>query len=464
MKKILILFLAILNLSFQTKKNSKSQTEINSVKENKVKKDLNSLFNNCLISDTNSNIKRLNPIYVTEFDEVNNRIKTNYTALNNLLIKATNSESWFITQSEEAATLVEIKSIDIKTGWITLGNTFAGFFNMDDGETLEFFNPFINYRIINNEPLFKPYPKYIDDDYIGYIQPGGIIKRALNDYVLLTPVVFGAHEKRAIYYATSSNLEDWTFSYKKILSTDQIPFAKKEGNVFSTGNPLKLDNETYLVLLGVEQPNGNYTSAYMIIDKNLKITQAPQEIKIPNWYGLKQNSFPLAITKFNGIYRILFHRRSSNFIASEIFEITSSNILNTFNLNENIISSQYIHKAKNSTGYLKGKADDASYITYNSKLYILLGSEELPSEYLTSFNREYGLLALQNNKWIHDERSPLIVNPVNIYNKYPEYEWASDHLGGFISPIFHKDYLYLFLAFGTDNPDYLISGIKIKTD
>ena len=73
-------------------------------------------------------------------------------------------------------------------------------------------------------------------------------------------------------------------------------------------------------------------------------------------------------------------------------------------------------------------------------------------------------MSLEDKQWIHDERSPLIVNPVNIYNKYPEFEWTSDHLGGFISPLIRDDYLYLFLTFGTDNPDYLISGIKIKLE
>jgi hypothetical protein len=444
MKKLLLLFLAIINLSFQTKN------------------DLNSVFENCLISDTESNISRLNPIKVTAFDESNNRIKTNYTALKNLIVKATENQSWFITQSEEANTLVEIISVDVNSGWITLGETFAGFFNMDEGETLEFFNPFINYKIIGNQPLLKNYPTHIKDDYINYIQSGGLIKRAENDFVLLTPVVFGAHEKRAIYYATSPDLENWTFQDKKLLSTDQIPFAKKTGNVFSTGNPLELEDGTFLVLLGVEQPNGNYTSANMIFNKALEILQPPQEIQIPEWHGGLQNSFPLAITKHKGLFRVLFHRRSAKFIESEIHEITTKNIFKALNKNEGILSSKVIQKAKNETGYLHGKADDASYITYNSELYILLGSEELPSEYLTSYNREYGLMKLNKNQWTHDSRSPILVNPVNIYNKYPQFEWASDHLGGFISPIIHGDYLYLFLTFGTDNPDYLLSGIKIK--
>ena len=426
--------------------------------------DLNVVFANCLISDVESNIKRENPILITAIDEANNRIKTNYTALENLVVKATGNQSWFITQSEEATTIVGILNVDTKTGWITLGETYAGVFNMDEGETLEFFNPFVNYEIINNKPLFESYPTHIQDEQINYIQAGGIIKRAENDYVLLTPVIFGAHEKRAIYYATSPDLENWTFHDEKIMGSEQISFAKKKGNIFSTGNPLELKNGTFLVLLGVEQPNGNYTSAYMILNKKLEITQAPQEIKISEWHGESQNSFPLSITKHNDVFRILFHRRSSKFIESEIHEITTKDILKAFDKNKGIISSEIIQKATNETGYLKGKADDASYVKFNSELYILLGSEELPSEYLTSFNREYGLLKLENNQWKHDERSPLLVNPMTIYNKYPEYEWTSDHLGGFISTIFHENYLYLFLTFGTDNPDYLLSGIKIKLD
>ena len=45
---------------------------------------LNSFFNNCLISDRSSNIARKNPIQITEYDQVNNRVKTNYSNLENL--------------------------------------------------------------------------------------------------------------------------------------------------------------------------------------------------------------------------------------------------------------------------------------------------------------------------------------------------------------------------------------------
>ena len=88
----------------------------------------------------------------------------------------------------------------------------------------------------------------------------------------------------------------------------------------------KLENGNYLVLLGVEQPNNNYTSAYMIVDENLNIMQQPKEIMIPDWHGENQNSFPLALTKFENEYRILFHRRNPNFIDREIHEVIATDL------------------------------------------------------------------------------------------------------------------------------------------
>lgn len=231
--------------------------------------------------------------------------------------------------------------------------------------------------------------------------------------------------------------------------------------MFSTDNPYKLENGNFLVLLGVQQPNDNYTSAYMIIDEDLKIIQQPKEIMIPQWHGENQNSFPLSLAKFENEFRILFHRRNPSFIDREIHEIVVTDLFEALDNNNSIVSSNLMHKGTNNSGYLRGKADDASYLQFNSKLYILLGSEEVTSNYLTSNNREYGLMNWNGNKWSHDSRSPLIVNPVQLYHKYPIYDWAWDHLGAFVSPIIKNGTLYIYMAFGTDNPDYFISGIKI---
>jgi hypothetical protein len=461
MKKILLIIFVSLIISCSSD-NSDPLENGNTIPEEKIPDgSLNSYFSNALISDIVSNIERNNPIKIIQYDQKNNRIKTNYPYLKNLLIKAKNNQSWFVTQNSEASTIVEITNIDINSGWISLGNTYSGKLSTTIGTTLEFFNPFINYEIINNHPLFNPYPTTVTEGNFNYIQSGGIIEKSDGSYILLTPIVFGAHEKRSIYYAKSSNLENWTFQNKKILSTDMIPFAKTNGNVFSTGNPLRLDNGNLLVLLGVQLPNDNYTSAYMIMDENLNIIQAPKEINIPEWDGLNNNSFPLAITKFNNKYRILFHKRNPNFIDREIYEVIASNLFDALDLNKSIISTKLIHKGTSSKGYLRGKADDASYINFNSQLYILIGGEELTSNYLTSNNREYGLMSLNNGIWNHDSRSPLLVNPVQLYKKYPIYNWAWDHLGGFVSPIIKNNTLYVFMAFGTDNPDYFIAGIKI---
>lgn len=464
MKKIL-LFLTI-TLFFSCSPDNSSLPEIDELipEVENPEGSLNSFFYNCLISDKFNNIDRFYPIEIVQYDQVNNRIKTNYSNLENLLVKGINNQDWFITQNSEASTVLDIQSIDKNTGWITLGNTYLGNLNTTVGATLEFFNPFVNYEIINDRPLFNPYPTNVTEGDFNYIQPGGIIEKSDGTYILLTPIVFGSHAKRIIYYATSSNLEDWIFQDKKILGTNTIPFAIQNGNVFSSGNPFKLDNGKLLVLLGVQQPNGNYTSAYMIIDEDLNILQQPKEIMIPDWHGLDQNSFPLSITEFNNQYRILFHKRNPIFIEREIHEVVVSDLFEALDLNQSIISSRLIQKGTTSNGYLKGKADDAEYVKFNSELYILIGREEITSNYLTSNNREYGLMKYDNGAWIHDIRSPLIVNPVQLYNKYLVYDWAWDHLGGFVSPIIKNNSLYVFMAFGTDNPDYLISGIKIPLD
>lgn len=420
----------------------------------------NHFFSNALISDKFNNIKRENPIKIVEYDNPNNRIKTNYPKIENLLDQANNGCSWFVVQGSEASSVVEIENIDLVNGWITLGQTYLGNLDKSVDARIEFFNPFVNYNIINDRRLFNTYPTQVSEGVFNYIQPGGIIEKSDGTYLLLTPVVFGSHSKRSIYFATSSNLEDWTFHNEKILSADMIPFAKTNGNVFSSDNPYKLENGNFLVLLGVQQPNNNYTSAYMIIDENLNIIEQPKEIMIPQWHGENQNSFPLSLTKFDNEFRILFHRRNTSFMDREIHEIVATNLFDALDYNNSILSSNLIHKGSNNNGYLRGKADDASYLQFDSKLHILLGSEEVTSNYLTSNNREYGLMNW-NGEWTHDSRSPLLINPVQLHNKYPVYDWAWDHLGGFVSPIIKNETLYIYMAFGTDNPDYFISGIKI---
>jgi hypothetical protein len=422
---------------------------------------LEDVFENCLITDLNDNIKREQPIIITEVDLINKAIKTNFSKLNTLSMDGDQYHRWYISQGEEAQSLFLIDRIDLESGWIYLGEVVKPGFELEVGEPLEFFNPLLNYEIINDRPLFEPYPDYIDDVRIKYIQSGGLIERAVNDYVLLTPVVFGHYKSRSIYYATSTDLEHWEFQYTKIVAASDISFAKKGGHVFSSNNPLKLDNGDYLVLLGVEQPNGLYTSAYMVLNDRLSIVKQPSEIKIAKWHGMEQNSYPLSIVHYDERYRLLLHRRNDNRLETEVHEFILDDLSQIIEPSEKSIPSKIIHKASDESGYLRGKADDISYLTMNAQLYLLIGSEEHPSDNLTSLNRVYGLAKLVGEEWIHDKRSPLLLNPIGIHEKFPELEWTSDHLGGFISPIVKNDQLYLFLSFGTDNPDYFISGIKI---
>lgn len=422
---------------------------------------LEDAFKNCLITDLSDNIKREQPVLITAINTDENSIKTNYPHLDSLLMNGDKYHRWYVSQGEEGESLTLIDKIDLDTGWIYLGEVIKSGLELEVGESVEFFNPLINYEIINDRPLFEPYPDYIDNERIKYMQSGGIIERSDNDYVLLVPVVFGHYKSRSIYYATSPDLEHWEFQCKKIVSASDIPFAKKDGHVFSTNNPLKLGNGNYLVLLGVEQPNGKYTSAFMILNHRLEMVQPPAEITINGGYGIEQDSYPLSIVYHNNKYRLLLHRRDADRLKTEVHEFTFENLSQILEGSEQTIPSAILQKGSDDFGYLRGKADDISYFSMNSELYLFIGSEEQPSEYLTSLNRVYGLAKLVDEKWIHDKRSPLLINPIGIHEKFPELEWTADHLGGFISPILKNDQLYLFLSFGSDNPDYYLSGIKI---
>lgn len=434
-------------------------------------KGLNDYFKNALISDLYNNISRENNIRITENDTVNKRIRTNYPIVSDLNVPGSGGESWFICQGGEASTLVEILSVDENTGWINYGTTYLGSFNTSVGAKVEFMNPFVNYRFIpGNRPLLDPYPENTSaEGSFNYIQSGGIFQKSDGKYILFTPVIFGAHASRSIYYATSNDLLNWTFEDDLLLAADSIPFAKNPGNVFTVGNPFRLETGNLLVMLAVQQKNGNYTSAYMVINEDLEIITEPTEVGLPNWSGDTNNTFPLDLTYFNGKFRLLLHRRlGSADLEKETWEITfeaaktDSNLLEM--LNGVIVPTEVkIHDADKEKGYLNGKFDDGCYIQFKGNLYLIIGSEqENVGQWVTSNNREYGLARLVGETWEHDVRSPLLINPMQMHNKYPELDFAWDHMGGFISPWIENDKLFLFAAQGTDNPDYFLTGMQVQ--
>jgi len=130
---------------------------------------LSKLFANALISDNCNNIKRDNPIEITQYDQTENRIKTNYKKIDQLLTKGSNDESWFVVQGSQASTVIEINDVDTNSGWISLGDTYSGRLSID--ASIEFFNPFVNYSIINNRPLFEPYPSSVTEGNFVSITP-----------------------------------------------------------------------------------------------------------------------------------------------------------------------------------------------------------------------------------------------------------------------------------------------------
>lgn len=435
---------------------------------------LENAFYNCLLTDTENNMTRQSLTEITESDPTNFKLKISYPNLSELKRLGTNGESWFLTQGSEASILAEITNVDLNTGWITYNN-LLGTINNSVGLPIEPFNPFINYKFISgNKPLFDPYPTTAGGVAFTYLQSGGIIEKTDGSYVMICPVIFGSHTSRDLYYATSNDLENWTFVDTKIIGTGDIPWAQQVGNVLSLGNPLKLNNGNFLTLLGVTLPNGNYTCAYMIIDQDLNIIQSPKQIMIENFNGIENNAFPLSIIKYDNKYRLLLHNRTNNVdlnkeVWEAVFDGTTEESL--FNALDNgvIESITMIQKGTLSQerGYLYGKCDDGVYLEYNGQLYMFLSGEDRHEDFVTSNNREIGLAKLSSNgKWVFDKRSPIILNPVQLFRKYPELTYCWDHIGTYMSPIIKGNDLYMFLAMkGFDESGYyLLCGIKISLE
>ena len=88
MNKKLLYLIVILTFSCASDDTS-TTTTTPTIKNNQITSEeeiregsLNSFFLNSLISDNFSNIDRNNPIKITEYNQNNNQIKTNYSNLN----------------------------------------------------------------------------------------------------------------------------------------------------------------------------------------------------------------------------------------------------------------------------------------------------------------------------------------------------------------------------------------------
>ncbi|QLE02875.1 hypothetical protein HX109_15350 [Galbibacter sp. BG1] len=355
---------------------------------------------------------------------------------------------------------------------ITYGTTYLGTKNFNVGQKIELLNPFINLSLVpGNRPLLDPYPTTVGGQSFNYIGPNGVFKKADGTYVLLVNVVFGAHASRDIYYCTSPDLENWTFPDIKLLDTSTISGAQNPGNVFSVGNPYKLSNGNWLFLCGIQRTNGNYSGGYFVLNDSLSIVTAPTYLNFDGWNSTSKNYFPLALTYYNGRFRMFIHDRADNVdLNKSSIEYTwavtesDSNLINCLNGTTTYSNKATVFDANVDSNFLRGKVDDIAYVDDGNELNIIFGSEEEPnSGWVTSNNREYGLASSPGtgSSWGFDTRSPLIITPMQFFRKYPELDFWWDHIGGFISPIRKGNHLYIFFAAGDDNPDYWLAGMKI---
>ncbi len=449
------------------------ENESNAPMPNNNEGALNRVFSHALISDAQNNLDRENPIIIKEHDIDNNRIKVNYPDLFKLKRMGTNGESWFICQGNQNSVFSEIIDVDITSRWITYGGNYLGSVDYSVGMKIEFFNPFVNYEIIPNRetPLFNPYPtpKELGLLEYHYLLPLSVFQKPNKAYVLLFGAVIGNHIRRQLYSASSADLVNWTVNGTPETFLDNLPFGDGDGRAFITGNPIVLDSGNLLFTFGVTHSNdsSSYMGGYFITDSSFNIIGFPKQINIPGYTGTSNNFIPMSSIKYNGKFRLLFHRRLSQVIDRDnhefICDSDDASILDMLD-SGNYQSTSVIHKGSDysSNSYLWGHSDNNSYFIYENELYLLSQQTAHAYGWVTHWNREQGLIRLVDNDWLQDSRNPLIVNPVQLFRKYDDMFWNYDHLGGIVCPILKDGYLYQFLTMASDNPDYFISCVKTK--
>ncbi|MCK5738488.1 hypothetical protein KAH55_04875, partial [bacterium] len=113
-------------------------------------------------------------------------------------------------------------------------------------------------------------------------------------------------------------------------------------------------------------------------------------------------------------------------------------------------------------GYWRSRCVDmATPFIWRNQLYCLAGGTSNRMRSATRGNRVYGFFKWdeRTQAWIEDTRNPLIMNPLANTWHATDYDWCSDHMGGY--PCFWADeqerYLYLFTSY-TDGSDGYVVG------
>jgi len=429
----------------------------------------------CYVADTGlDNINKSSPIMVTFHDSTQKYIKVNLNNLDFLEEKGTNGEPWVLSLGGENIIYAEVLSVRQDYGEIYY-TVKKGTFDPAPNEKIEFFNPFLNYELINRSPLLTLTDlASITSTTYDYLVTTALIEG--DGYYELIIEAYGT--TNAFYRAQSTNLQDWTF-----VGTELFPTYGGSGMEMAS-SPYRLDDGNLLVFASFKKTTPQWSSVIGIFDSIYNEIQTFGYVTFPKPADViaqyEDTLEILDLIYFDGHFRAIVHYRKddvdSNEITKEVVvkcEKTDVNVMKF--LERGFLDSEYkwvdVQDSAMFNIFASSKNDGAKYVENNGTLSLFVSAEAANNGVgITSNNRLTGVATLRkgltedSEKWVYDKTSPAIINPMQLHYSYPDLDWTWDHLGRQMSFVIVNNTMYVFTSLGGDQStfEYAPAGLKIE--
>ena len=432
-----------------------------------IEKDLDIVFRNAVVRNTslnNMNVSGETRFKIASIPDANTIVVDQDIpdiVINGIeMFKTDKSQNrkWMLMRDYTSACL--INSIDSDKRTIRHGGIKTGSYSV--GNNVQFFNPFMNYELYNDAQLLNIQSGTWLDMYACI---SGIWQTVSGKY---RGVVLGLNGKIRMGLAESDDLQTWSilnngnFKYEPGTGIFNNPISTSTAFVYS--NPIKLADNSYLNFINISNgSNGaaNNGVGWIKHDDDFNITEFNSTpLNIPN-FANSYVQYPGGVALFNNKYYLYVTDRPSNtYNTWRILEV----VINPSNMT--IESSQVVHTASSTDTYDSKGVDIATPFVHNNKLNLFVFGTGLESyqDSIYSGNRECGFKVRQDNgTFVMDNKSPVILNPIN-----GRYTWNSvlsacgDHTGG-ITGFWKKDgILYFILSMNASTDTYKSFLLKIN--
>jgi hypothetical protein len=315
-------------------------------------------------------------------------------------------------------------TIDRKTKKITLIGSLAAW---EVGDNLVLYNPFMNYEFVGDQtsiPTWKvagaPAWRASSVTSITYwLGLDGV-------YRCLLGCVSTSTGYATTGYATATSMAGpWTIQNGDAPVVTAANLADCSGTIYPSGSVIRLADNRNAVFVVYSDTSGRISIRIMLFDDNLTTITFTNKIFNPT-YNLAAGG----LEYFGGYFHVLYYYRPASLSDWEIRAAKCSTIDGTFvNYQTNIVKGS---TSEDATAW-KDHIDAVTIIKTKNKVFGLFGSTAYASISGSKGNRIYSLLDFDNitQTWSINQRGPVLINPFYWSNISADYDWASDHLGGF---------------------------------